>query len=253
MAFSICIGWVIIKVVSYFALGVGDINRFSFISKDEFNFRDKEFILLFFFYFLPLVSVPSIAVAWIRGLMLAERPWAIHLRFGLRELKFICWTFVFFVFFIILSIIFAIIYSILIQVISGGIHFYAFFIQLPLFFIFALIALSLMASIGLVLPAMACDERVPLSKAFDTVWSLGAPMVLAAIIAVFPVVVLLGLFVFLFGLPESGYPGGALGLVVVEVINLFALILAIGILTGGYYILRERQMSSGGGPQVPQS
>ncbi|WP_425089412.1 hypothetical protein [Stappia sp.] len=256
MALRICAGWLLFKYLLYFYLGIGEIDTWGFLFDKSFWLSDKEIILLVLFNLTPFVYIPSIAVAWIRGLMLGEKPWVIHLRFGLRELKFIGWTFVLYiswlVFFIISGFVILIIPGFFLQSVFGNASFLALFVEGVLLLIFGLFALSPAASLSLVLSAVACDEHLPVGKVFDTVWSLGAPMVLAGVAATLPVMVLTGFYSFLFGFPVTGYPGGILGLFVVEGLNLVAVILASGILTGGYYILRERQMPSGGGPQVPK-
>jgi hypothetical protein len=188
----------------------------------------------------------SIAVAWHRCLLMDERPGWLHLTVGGRELRY---ALKFLVVLLIMMVLMIPVGALLWLFISQGILAIVVMIAAIVFFV-----LPLMLRFSLVLPAVALDEPLGFGEAFRDSEGLGLPMSLAAV----------GLSLVIVGgtfavglLAVIGAGAGVFAVVAVFILMLAlqisATALQVSVLTGGYYILRERQMPSGGGPQVPQS
>lgn len=192
---------------------------------------------------LSVVSGASIAVAWHRRVLLGERPGAVHLAFGRREVAY-AWRLAAIA---LLGGAFALSLSLLRTlaemlggtVLSGIVaiaYLVAFVLSLPLW-------MRLM----LVLPPAAFDERLGLREAFAWSAGLGWPMVGASLFAALFVALPVWLLQFVAGM-LGGFVSTAANIVLDVVLLVVGAALQIGILAGGYYILRERQMAQGAGP-----
>eukprot|EP00873_Tetraselmis_striata_P011204 jgi/Tetstr1/431468/TSEL_002120.t1 len=114
-----------------------------------------------------------------------------------------------------------------------------------------LVVLPFMLRFSLVLPAVALDEPLGFGEAFSDSEGLGLPMSFAAT----GLSLVIGGGTFVVGLLAAGGASVFAGIAVFILtlaLQISATALQVSVLTGGYYILRERQMPSGGGPQVPQ-
>lgn len=198
---------------------------------------------------LALLSSASISVAWHRCLLLNETPPTVNLRVGGRELayagRFLLLMLIAGALFVPLAFLTTAIIGAM--DVSGGV-----FTVFVLSGVLILILLPLLARIALILPACALDEPLSVKEAFGSSAGLGGPMVLSGIAASLAVtlpLLALGWLVALGG-------GGMFSLVATLILSLAAQIagtaLQIGILTGGYYILRERQMAAGGAGGAPE-
>lgn len=194
-----------------------------------------------------LAASGSIAVAWHRNLLLRERPGLVHLQFGGRELRYVGKT-------ILLLLIIVVPFSIVGTIIGGvlgasgvgGVQ----AVLLGLLVLFGIFfVLPLFMRVSLILPATALDEKLGIAEAFRDSDGLGLPMAVAGIGVGLIVSALqygLGWFV---GALGAGSLFGVVALFILTVaLQIAVTALQIGVLTGGYYILRERHMPRGAGP-----
>jgi hypothetical protein len=193
-----------------------------------------------------VIGNASIAVAWHRCLLMEERPGWMHLAVGGRELRY---AGKFLVVLLIMMVLMIPVVALLFLFVSQDILAIVVMIAAIVFFV-----LPLMLRFSLVLPAVALDETLGFGEAFRDSERLGLPMSLVAV----------GLSLVIVGgtfavglLAVIGAGAGVFAVVAVFILTLAlqisATALQVSVLTGGYYILRERQMPSGGGPQVPES
>ncbi|MAA98541.1 MAG: hypothetical protein CMN86_09625 [Stappia sp.] len=188
-----------------------------------------------------LASSGSIAVAWHRNLLLRERPGPVHLRFGGRELRYIGKTVLILLMTVIpFSIVGAIIGGVLGA--SGVGEMQAMLLGLLVLFGIFFVLPSIMR-VSLILPATALDEKLGIGEAFRDSGGLGLPMAIAGVL----LMLLVGAIDYVLGFAAGALGGGSVvGAVAVAILSIAlqiaATALQIGILTGGYYILRERQM-----------
>lgn len=188
-----------------------------------------------------LAASGSIAVAWHRNLLLRERPGLVHLQFGGRELRYVGKT-------ILLLLIIVVPFSIVGTIIGGVLGASgvggAQAVLLGLLVLFGIFfVLPLFMRVSLILPATALDEKLGIAEAFRDSKGLGLPMAIAGVL----LILLVGAINFVLGFVGGALDGGSVvGGVAVFVltiaVQIAATALQIGILTGGYYILRERQM-----------
>lgn len=190
-----------------------------------------------------LCASASISVAWHRNLLLREAPGPVNLKFGGRELRYAAKTLL-----ITLCMVAA---SAIVGAILGAIGQMAgsqsiLFGGLAIFFLFAL---PVVMRVFLILPATALDEKLGIAEAFRDSEGLGPPMAVAGIAVLLIAGALeygLGWFV---GVLGAGSLFGVVALFILSVaLQIAVTALQIGVLTGGYYILRERQMAQGAGP-----
>lgn len=189
-----------------------------------------------------LCASASIAVAWHRNLLLRESPASMHLAFGRREVSYMLKT-------VLILLIMAVPATILVMLAvlfanKGSV----------VTFVIAAVLISLLLTppfmrMCLVLPATALDEKLGIAEAFRDSEGLGLPMAIAGIAVGLIVSALqygLGWFAGLFG---GGSLFGFIALFILTVaLQIAVTALQIGVLTGGYYILRERQAAEGAGP-----
>lgn len=183
-----------------------------------------------------LCSSASIAVAWHRNLLLGERPAAFNLTFGRREIAYLLKT-------LLIALIAAVPALVLITLASAlvtvGVVALSALVVLAVFLV-----LPPIMRLCLVLPATALDEPLGFGEAFSRSAGLGVPMALAGVATGLCVGALdLGLTQ-LAGLLGGGAAFGAIAVFILSLgLQIAMTALQIGILTGGYYILRERQMA----------
>uniref|UniRef100_UPI003BA89488 hypothetical protein n=1 Tax=Stappia sp. TaxID=1870903 RepID=UPI003BA89488 len=185
-----------------------------------------------------LASSASIAVAWHRNLLLRERPGPVHLRFGGRELRYIGKTFLI-MFIVIIPA--AIVMLVAMLVTSGSSSVWASLLVVGAVATF--LVLPPVMRLSLILPATALDEKLGIGEAFYDSEGLGLPMAIAGVL----LALLVGAIDYVLGFAAGALGGGSVvGAVAIAILSialqLAATALQIGILTGGYYILRERQM-----------
>lgn len=179
-------------------------------------------------------SSASIAVAWHRNLLLGERPGPVNLSFGRREIAYLGKTLLAF---LIMAIPFIVVMTVAILLMQG----------LAGFIIgTAVVVLLLLPSfmrLCLILPATALDEPLGISDAFYRSEGLGLPMALAGV----GTGLCIGALDMALSFVANTIGGGAVFAAIAVLILSLALQIAltalqIGILSGGYYILREREM-----------
>ena len=191
-----------------------------------------------------LCASASIAVAWHRNLLLREAPASMHLAFGRRELAYLLKTLLIM---LIMVVPMAILLAVSMPFLAGA---------SPITFLVGGGLVSLLLTppfmrMCLVLHATALDEKLGIAEAFRDSEGLGLPMAVAGIAIGLIVGALeygLGSFV---GLFAGGSLFGVVALFILSVaLQIAVTALQIGVLTGGYYILRERQMAQGAGSPV---
>lgn len=179
-------------------------------------------------------SSASIAVAWHRNLLLGERPGPVNLSFGRREIAYLGKTFLVFLIASVPLLIFVTLTSVMVNGMTS------LFIAMTVVVVFVLPALM---RLFLILPATALDEPLGIAEAFARSEGLGLPMALAAI----GTGLCIGVLDMVLSVVAKTMGGGAVfGAIAVLILSLALQIamtaLQIGILSGGYYILRERDM-----------
>ncbi|GGF00432.1 hypothetical protein H1W37_07170 [Stappia taiwanensis] len=194
-------------------------------------------VAAFVFVVVYVLGNASIAVAWHRCLLMEERPGWLHLTVGGRELRY---ALKFFAVMLILMVLMIPVAALLWLFISQGILAIVVMIATMVFFV-----LPFILRFSLVLPAVAMDEPLGFGEAFRDSEGLGLPMSLAAV--GLSLVIAGGTFAV--GLLAMIGGGAGLFSVVAATILLLALQVAatalqISVLTGGYYILRERQANA---------
>jgi hypothetical protein len=193
-----------------------------------------------------VVGNASIAVAWHRCLLMEERPGWLHLTVGGRELRY---AGKFLVVLLIMMVLMIPVGALVWLIASVGV--------LAIVVVTAAVVLvvrPLMLRFSLVLPAVALDEPLGFGEAFSDSEGLGLPMSFAAV----GLSLVIGGGTFVVGLLAVGAGGasvfaGIAVFILTLALQISATALQVSVLTGGYYILRERQMPSGGGPQVPEA
>lgn len=184
----------------------------------------------------------SIAVAWHRNLLLREAPASMHLAFGRRELAYLLKTLLIM---LIMVVPMAISLAVALPFLTGA-SFIAFLVAGSLLLLLLTPPFMRMC---LILPATALDEKLGIAEAFRDSDGLGLPMAVAGIGVGLIVSALqygLGWFV---GALGAGSLFGVVALFILTVaLQIAVTALQIGVLTGGYYILRERHMPRGAGP-----
>ncbi|MBC01463.1 MAG: hypothetical protein CML67_18190 [Rhodobacteraceae bacterium] len=209
------------------------------------NIGFTRFAAAFLFVCVYILGNASIAVAWHRCLLMEERPGWLHLTVGGRELRY---AGKFLVVMLIVMILMIPVLAVLWLFISQ--------FALSIVLMFAAIVffvLPFMLRFSLVLPAVALDEPLGFGEAVSDSVGLGLPMSLAAV----GLSLVIGGGTFVIGLLAAGAGGasvfaGIAVFILTLALQISATALQVSVLTGGYYILRERQMPSGGGPQVPE-
>lgn len=181
-----------------------------------------------------LCSSASIAVAWHRNLLLGERPGPVNLSFGRREIAYLGKTFLVFLIMMIPSMVLGATALPFMQ------NWMGFMIVAGLML---LLILPLFMRLCLILPATALDEPLGISDAFYRSEGLGLPMALAAV----GTGLCIGALDMVLSVVANTIGGGAVFAAIAVLILSLALQIAmtalqIGILSGGYYILREREM-----------
>lgn len=197
--------------------------------------RDVVFTLVAIVLFF--VSSSSIAVAWHRCLLLEEAPGSFHLKVGAREVSYLLKMFLIAAIAVVPAIVMLTLAGLFASV-GGGV------LSVLSGVVFLIIALPFFMRLSLILPATAFDEKLSIGEAFRDSEGLGLPMGLAAIglgLIVGAVSAVLGY------LTAAG--GGQFITVFATVIlslvlQIVATALQISVLTGGYYILRERQANA---------
>ncbi len=187
------------------------------------------------------VANSSIAVAWHRCLLLGERPGAVHLRVGRRELAYVRKTVLIFLISGVAVIPLSLVFIMVNRLMGPG-----FGILVVVIGVLGL-WLPILMRLMLALPATAVDERLGLLDAFRQSRGLGWPMVVASVgvslVIFLPMVLLIVIAAF------AGGVFSAVAGVLLEIgAQIASVALQIGVLTGGHYILRERQMAQGAGP-----
>lgn len=181
-----------------------------------------------------LCSSASIAVAWHRNLLLGERPGPVNLSFGRREIAYLGKTVLVLLFAMIPAIVLVTLGSLLMQGWAG--------------FIIAagavvLLVLPSFMRLCLVLPATALDEPLGIGEAFARSEGLGLPMALAGVATGLCIgAVDMGLSAVAKTMGEGAVFGAIAVLILSLALQIAMTALQIGILSGGYYILRERDM-----------
>ncbi|WP_425089411.1 hypothetical protein [Stappia sp.] len=236
---KICWAWFAIFLIGQAALS-------SFVPQDPTSVNAAHLAALLVFAIVYVLGSASIAVAWHRCLLMEERPGWLHLTVGGRELRYALK-------FLAISLI-----MILLTIPVGGLiwligltGFLATVVATAAMMIFFVLPFTMRFS--LVLPAVALDEPLGLVEAFRDSKGLGLPLSFSAVV----VGGVAGGATFVIGLLAVGAGGASLfaGIAVFILtlaLQISATALQVSVLTGGYYILRERQMPSGGGPQVPE-
>ncbi|SDU38680.1 hypothetical protein [Stappia sp. ES.058] len=191
-----------------------------------------------------VIGNASIAVAWHRCLLMEERPGWLHLAVGGRELRY-AGKFVQIIL-MVMAMVIPIITTLVL--LTAGMIGIVLAVAAMVFFI-----LPMVLRFSLVLPAVALDEPLGFGEAFSDSEGLGLPMSFAAV--GLSLVIVGGTFVV--GLLAVGAGGASLFagvavFILTLALQISATALQVSILTGGYYIMRERQMPSGGGPGTPQ-
>ena len=191
-----------------------------------------------------LCASASIAVAWHRNLLLRESPTSMHLAFGRREVSYVLKTVLILLIMAVPATILAVLAVLFAN--KGSL--------VTLVVVALLVSLLLtppFMRMCLVLHATALDEKLGIAEAFRDSEGLGLPMAVAGIAIGLIVGALeygLGSFV---GLFAGGSLFGVVALFILSVaLQIAVTALQIGVLTGGYYILRERQMAQGAGSPV---
>lgn len=210
---------------------------------------------------LWVVASSSIAVAWHRHLLLREALPPVNLRFGAREARYLLKMLQVLLVLLLPMIALGAAAGFVLALLAGGpsdglaegiaeggpaVAGVAPIVVIGL----ALLALMpILMRISLVLPAAALDERLGLLEAWRESRGLGLPMTFATI-GLGLVVGSLELVLRQAGgvLGEASF-AGALALAILAIaLQIATTALQIGVLTGGYYILRERGMAGGAGP-----
>jgi len=183
-----------------------------------------------------LCSSASIAVAWHRNLLLGERPGTVNLSFGRREIAYLLKT-------LLIVLIAAVPAFVLITLASALVT--AGVVALTVLVLAAVfLALPPIMRFCLVLPATALDEPLGFGEAFSRSAGLGVPMALAGVATGLCVGALEAGLSYVSGLLGGGAAFGAIAVLILSLgLQIAMTALQIGILTGGYYILRERQMA----------
>ncbi|WP_029058653.1 hypothetical protein [Stappia stellulata] len=204
-----------------------------------------------------MISAASISVAWIRGVLLKTSVSSINLRFQTREAIFFFWTIII----ILILGAFVFLFAILDLILSFFVANLLFFVGSGAFQVFSYVAVAaivafvsfLYAALSLILPAKALDEDLTLKQAFYESRGLRLPMIVSYLVVGGVLLCVYYLIDFLVPAESARSVLGAIKTFVLEAVANLGLVLYTGILTGGYYILRERQMPSGGGPQAPET
>jgi hypothetical protein len=196
---------------------------------------------------LPIVLVwlcasGSIAVAWHRNLLLRESPAAMNLRFGGRELRYVLKMFLVALMLVIPAALVGAVAGVFAASLLGspeGAGATVFIIVVVA--VVLLLLIPLLMRLSLVLPATALDEPLGFREAFGNSQGLGLPMALAGI----GLALVVGVFDYALSLLAGLLGGGSIiGTIAVFILSIALQIattaLQIGVLTGGYYIFRER-------------
>jgi hypothetical protein len=205
-----------------------------------------------------MISTASISVAWIRGVLLNEPVSGVYFKIKIREVIFFFWSLV--IFLILGAILLFCVFFIIIipDFVATFLYFYfgSWVIQVYYYVsigVIVAIVLFLYAALSLILPAKALDEDLTLQQAFYESRGLRLPMIVSFLVVGGVLLCVYYLIDFLVPAESARSVLGAIKTFVLEAVANLGLVLHTGILTGGYYILRERQMPSGGGPQLPET
>lgn len=223
---------------------VGQAVMFGLAPQEPFAVSVAHFAATLVFAAAYILGNASIAVAWHRCLLMEERPGWLHLTVGGRELRYAG------KFLVVMLIVMVLMIPV------GALAFVVATLGVLTFVVMTaavvLVILPFMLRFSLVLPAVALDEPLGFGEAFSDSEGLGLPMSLAAV----GLSLVIGGGTFVVGLLAAGGASVFAGIAVFILtlaLQISATALQVSVLTGGYYILRERQMPSGGGPQVPET
>lgn len=194
----------------------------------------NSFVVVFVVAGVWVCSSASIAVAWHRNLLLGERPGPVNLSFGRREIVYLGKTLLVFLIMLIPSMVLG---AIALPFMQNWMGFMI--VAGPML----LLILPLFMRLCLILPATALDEPLGISDAFYRSEGLGLPMALAAIGTGLCITAVDMLLSFVANTIGGGAVFAAIAVLILSLALQIALTaLQIGILSGGYYILRERDM-----------
>ncbi|MCA1300152.1 hypothetical protein [Stappia indica] len=203
----------------------------------------RDIVFTFVAVALFFVSSSSIAVAWHRCLLLEEAPRSFHLKVGAREVTYLLKMLLVGVIAIVPAVIAVTLAGLLagmggrmLAILSG--------------FVFLAFFLPFLMRLSLILPAAAFDEKLSIGEAFRDSEGLGFPMALAAIGLGLIVGAVSAVLDYL--TPAGGQLMAAFATVILSlVLQIVTTALQISVLTGGYYILRERQANAAQQGQPP--
>ncbi|WP_249692020.1 hypothetical protein [Stappia sp. WLB 29] len=200
----------------------------------------NSFVVIFVTSGVWVCSSASIAVAWHRNLLLGERPGPVNLSFGRREIAYLGKT-------LLVSLI-GLIPAIVVITIAG-----LFVTGWPGFImaagVMAFFILPSLMRLFLILPATALDEPLGIGDAYYRSEGLGLPMAMAAIGTGLCITAVDMLLSFVANTIGGGAVFAAIAVLILSLALQIALTaLQIGILSGGYYILRERDMAPPAAP-----
>lgn len=192
-----------------------------------------------------IVANASIAVAWHRHLLLQERVGPVNLHVGGRELLYIGKTLLVLLVMLVPLMVLGGFFGLLVAVIGSG----SGQVVLPVLVagaLFIFLLLPLIMRLSLILPATALDEKLGIGEAFRDSKGLGLPMALAGVLLTIVVGAIdYGLKAVGAALGEGAITGALAVVILSLALQIAMTALQIGILTGGYYIFRERQMADG--------
>lgn len=200
----------------------------------------NSFVVIFVTSGVWVCSSASIAVAWHRNLLLGERPGPVNLSFGRREIAYLGKT-------LLVSLI-GLIPAIVVITIAG-----LFVTGWPGFImaagVMAFFILPSLMRLFLILPATALDEPLGIGDAYYRSEGLGLPMAMAAIGTGLCMTAVDMLLSFVANTIGGGAVFAAIAVLILSLALQIALTaLQIGVLSGGYYILRERDMAPPAAP-----
>lgn len=204
----------------------------------------RDIIFTFVAVALFFVSSSSIAVAWHRCLLLEEAPRSFHLKVGAREVTYLLKMLLVGVIAIVPAVIAVTLAGLLagmggrmLAILSG--------------FVFLAFFLPFLMRLSLILPAAAFDEKLSIGEAFRDSEGLGFPMALAAIGLGLIVGAVSAVLDYLTSAGGGQFMAAFAMVILSLVLQIVTTALQISVLTGGYYILRERQANAAQQAQPP--